>query len=87
MGGASLGIVGPFTGELGKLVLIANLVAWSVAYVLMQRWLETFAYRIDMSLPYFAGSGLLTLLVALATVAAVAARAAMVKPVKSLRYE
>ena len=87
MGASVPGVVRLFTSELGRLVLIANAVAWPIAYLLVQRWLEAFAYRIDVGLGYFVGSGLLTLVVALATVSAVALRAAVINPVRSLRYE
>jgi putative ABC transport system permease protein len=87
VGGTALDIVRLFTGEIGRLVLIANVVAWPVAYVLMRRWLENFAYRIDMNVLSFVGSGLLALVVALLTVGTIAARAAATKPIHSLRYE
>jgi putative ABC transport system permease protein len=69
------------------LVLLANLVAWPVAYFVMQRWLAAFAYRIEMSPLTFVGGAAVALAVAFGTVAAVAARAAAAKPVASLRYE
>jgi putative ABC transport system permease protein len=53
----------------------------------MQRWLESFAYRIDMSVLVFAGATLAALAVAWLTVGGVAARAASAKPIKALRYE
>jgi putative ABC transport system permease protein len=87
MGGTVLDIVRLFTGEFSKLVLLANLIAWPAAYFLMQRWLDNFAYRIDMSFAVFAGSALIALVVALLTVGAIAARAARANPIRSLRYE
>ena len=86
--GARVGdIVRLFTVEFGSLVLLANLLAWPAAYVLMRRWLATFSYRIELGAPVFVASGLLALLIASITVAAVASRAARAKPVKALRYE
>jgi putative ABC transport system permease protein len=76
-----------FTTEFTKLVLIANIIAWPVAYILMQRWLSHFAYRIELGLPVFIGSGLLALLIAWLTIALVAARAADARPILALRYE
>jgi putative ABC transport system permease protein len=87
VGGTVLDIVRLFTGELSKLVLLSNVIAWPAAYFLMQRWLENFAYRIDMSFAVFVGSALLALVVALLTVGTIAARAASLNPVHSLRYE
>ena len=80
-------IVKLFAGEFGVLVLVANVIAWPLAYVAMQRWLQSFAYRIELGPAAFVGSGLAALAVAWLTVAAVAARAARAKPVGALRYE
>jgi putative ABC transport system permease protein len=87
MGGTIADIVRLLAGEHGVLVLLANAVAWPAAYFLMRAWLDGFAYRVDLSLPIFVGSGLLVLAIAWATVAAVAARAAAAKPIHALRYE
>jgi putative ABC transport system permease protein len=76
-----------FTGEFSRLVIAANVIAWPVAYFLMQSWLENFAYRIDMGLITFVGGGVAALVVALLTVGTIAARAACTKPGASLRYE
>jgi putative ABC transport system permease protein len=86
--GASVGsIVVLLTAEFGVLVVIANIVAWPVAYFAMQRWLAGFAYRIELEPWVFVASGLLALAVAALTVAAVASRAARAKPLAALRYE
>ncbi len=87
VGGGVADIVLLFCGEFGKLVLVANVLAWPVAYFMMRRWLDTFAYRVSMSLLVYAGSGLVALVIACATVGAVAARAASAKPIKALRSE
>jgi putative ABC transport system permease protein len=87
IGGGVVDIVVLFCGEFGRLVLVANLVAWPVAYLAMQRWLAGFAYRADLSLWIFVGSAALAFVFAAVTVGAVAARAASVKPVRALRYE
>ncbi len=68
-------------------ILLANLIAWPVAYYLMRNWLENFAYRTDISLWIFIGSGGLALIIALATVSVYAVKAATANPVESLRYE
>jgi putative ABC transport system permease protein len=87
IGGSVADIVLLISGEFGKLVLVANLVAWPLAYFLMQRWLASFAYRIDMSLWVFVASALGAFLIAYVTVGSVAARAATRKPINALRYE
>jgi putative ABC transport system permease protein len=80
-------IVRLFATEFGVLVLVANVIAWPVAYFAMQRWLSGFAYRIELGPFVFVASAVLALAVALLTVAAVATRAARAKPVTTLRYE
>jgi putative ABC transport system permease protein len=86
--GAGVGdIVTLLTVEFGALVLIANVIAWPVAYFAMQRWLSGFAYRIELGPFEFIASGLLALAVASLTVALVANRAARARPVAALRYE
>jgi putative ABC transport system permease protein len=87
MGGTVLDVVRLFTADFSKLVLLANLIAWPVAYFVMQRWLSGFTYRIGMSPLVFVGSAVVALAVSLLTVGAVAARAAAAKPISSLRYE
>jgi putative ABC transport system permease protein len=70
-----------------KMVLIANLIAWPIAYYALQNWLSNFAYRIDLSLWIFVTSGIIALLIALLTVGYQALRAALSNPVDALRHE
>ncbi len=69
------------------LVLIANVIAWPIAWYAMSRWLENFAYRIDLGVGTFLLAGALALVIALATVSWQTVRAATANPVESLRYE
>jgi putative ABC transport system permease protein len=86
--GASVnGIIALLSKDFVKLVLLANLVAWPVAYFAMSKWLQDFAYRIDLGWRVFALAGGLALLIALLTVSAQAVKAALANPVNSLRYE
>jgi putative ABC transport system permease protein len=87
MGGSVWSIVLLLTNDFSKLVLISNVIAWPVAYFAMNRWLENFAYRIDLTLLIFIGSGLIALCIAWVTVGGTAAKAASQKPVLALRYE
>jgi putative ABC transport system permease protein len=70
-----------------RLILYAIVVATPFAYVVMNRWLEDFAYRTAMSWWVFAFSGGLALLIALLTVSTQAIKAALANPVVALRYE
>jgi len=86
--GSSIGkIILLLVKDFTKWVIIANILAWPVAYFVLHRWLQNFAYRVDIKLWLFVLSGLLALMVALFTVSYQAIRAAGVNPVKSLRYE
>jgi len=69
------------------LVLAANVIAWPLAYYVVKRLLEYYAYRIDIGLGLFAGPALAVLAAALITVSYQAARAALTNPVEALRYE
>ena len=70
-----------------KLVLLANLIAWPLAWWGMHQWLRDFEYRINISLWVFALAGMAALLVALLTISIQAVRAALSNPVNSLRSE
>ncbi|HVX26725.1 MAG TPA: ABC transporter permease [Parafilimonas sp.] len=73
--------------EFLKLVLIASLIAFPVAWWAMHKWLQSFAYRINISWVVFVIAGLAALLIALITVSFQAIKAAIANPVKSLRTE
>ena len=68
-------------------VLIANAIAWPVAWYWLHDWLNGFAYRITLSPLYFLGAGAIALLIAWATVFAHALRIARANPINALRYE
>jgi ABC-type antimicrobial peptide transport system permease subunit len=86
--GASVpGIVHLLTREFIVLIILALLLASPVAWYVMDRWLQDFAYRIDIGWWIFAVTGLVSLLIALLTVSFQAIRAAVSNPVKSLRTE
>lgn len=70
-----------------KLVLIANLIAWPIAWILIHKWLSDFAYRIAISWWVFAVAGIAAILIALITVSFQAMKAAVANPVQSLRTE
>ncbi|MCH7574906.1 MAG: ABC transporter permease [Candidatus Marinimicrobia bacterium] len=67
--------------------LLANIIAWPVAWIVMQKWLGSFAYRIELGPGILLGAASLALLVSLLTLGTLAMRAATANPVDSLRYE
>jgi putative ABC transport system permease protein len=86
--GADVGnIVAMLSRDFLKLVLISNLIAWPLAWWAMSRWLQDFAYRIDLSWWVFALAGLIALFIALFTISFQALKAALANPIKSLRTE
>ncbi|MCP4727613.1 MAG: FtsX-like permease family protein, partial [bacterium] len=72
-----------FTGFL----LISNLIAFPVAYLGMDYWLDNFAYKIDLGIWIFIASAAISLLIALLTVSYQVIKSAMANPVESLKYE
>lgn len=80
-------IVSLLSKDFVKLVLIAAIIAFPVAWFAMTKWLEDFAYRIDIHWWVFVLAAVLTMLIALATVSLQAIKAAMANPVDSLRNE
>ena len=86
--GASVGnLVALLSKDFLKLVAVAALIAFPIAWWAMHNWLQDFAYRINISAGVFVLAGLLALSIALLTVSFQAIKAAMSNPVKSLRSE
>ena len=69
------------------LVVVSNVIAWPVAYYFMDKWLQDFAYRIDISWWIFVLSGGIALVIALVTVSLQAIKTAIANPINALRYE
>jgi len=86
--GASVpAIVRLLVWQFSRPVLMANLIAWPVAWFLMDRWLSGYALRIDLGPMPFLAAGAGAVLIAWITVAGQAAGVARRKPVAALRYE
>jgi putative ABC transport system permease protein len=73
--------------EFTRWVILANVIAWPVAYYAMFTWLKNFAYRISLGVWVFVLSGLIALGIALLTVSVKSIKAATSNPIDSLRYE
>ena len=87
LGAAAPGIVALLSREYVLCILLANVIAWPLAFFSMERWLMKFAYRTRISLVIFLGSAFLLLIVTCFTVAVQSLKAAYRDPVDSLRYE
>jgi putative ABC transport system permease protein len=86
--GASAGnIVGLLSGNFIKLIILSLLIASPVAWWVMNKWLQDFAYRINIGWWVFAVAGVAAITIAMITISTQAIKAAMSNPVKSLRTE
>jgi putative ABC transport system permease protein len=75
------------SGNFLKLVLVANLIAWPTAWYMIHRWLQGYAFRIDIQWWIFFIAGIASILIAFGTVSFQSVKAAIANPVKSLRSE
>lgn len=87
LGASVAGIVRLLSADFLKLVALSIIIATPVAWVMMNRWLQDFAYRVRISWIVFAIAGLLSLAIALITVSFRTISAAIANPVKSLKSE
>lgn len=87
LGASVQGIVQMLSRDFVKLVAIAFIISAPFAWFLMHKWLEDFAFRVDLSLWIFLLALALSLFIAIATISFQAIRAALANPVKSLRTE
>jgi putative ABC transport system permease protein len=87
LGAPVLNVVRLLTGSFVGLVLIANLIAWPIAYFAMRTWLNDFVFHIDLTIVPFLLSGLSAVAIAFLTVSYQSIRASLMDPVEALRYE
>ena len=87
IGATQFSIINLFTKEYIFLIIIANIIAWPIAWYAMNKWLQNFAYHVSLSWWIFALSSVLALVIALLTMSYQTIRAATANPVESLRYE
>ena len=87
LGASVMGIVGMLSKDFLKLVIIAAVIAFPVAWWAMHRWLNDFAYRVNIGWWVFVIAGIVALLIALLTISFQSVKAAIANPVKSLRTE
>lgn len=87
LGASVSSIVMLLSRDIIKLVVIANIIAFPIAWWIMNSWLNDFAYRIAIGWWVFAGALALALLIAMCTLSFQAIKAALMNPVKSLRTE
>jgi putative ABC transport system permease protein len=87
LGASVTGITKLLTGDFLKLVIISIIIASPIAWYLMNKWLMSFSYRINVNVWAFVIAGFTAILFALLTISSHAIKAAIANPVKSLRSE
>ena len=87
MGASVIQIVNLLSKDFLRLVILGIVIASPVAYWAMNKWIQDFAYRDEISWWIFVWAGLISIIIALLTVSYQAIKAAMANPVKSLRTE
>ena len=86
--GASVpSIIALLSKEIMVLIVVANLLAWPLAWYFMNQWLSTFAYHVDMGIFAYMLAGAVAILIALITVSSQTIKAAINNPANTLRYE
>lgn len=73
--------------DFAGLVLLANVIAWPLAYYAMNKWLQDFAYRVNMTIWIFLIAAAIVFVIAMVTISFKAVKAAVANPAQSLRYE
>ena len=73
--------------DFAKWVIIANIVAWPVAYYIISKWLESFAYKIELNFLPFILAGVIAFVIAIATISFQTVKVAYTNPAKTLRTE
>ena len=87
LGASAGGVVLLMSREFMKWILLANVIAWPVAYFAMKQWLQNFAYRIGLGVAFFVAAGVIAFGIGLLIISFQVIRAALSNPVDSLRYE
>jgi len=87
LGSSISGILYLLSKQFTRWVLLANIIAWPIAYYLMDRWLLNFEYRIKINILLFLIAGIFSILIALLTISFQTIKAASANPANSLRYE
>jgi putative ABC transport system permease protein len=87
LGASVSGIIIMLSKEFCKWVILANIIAWPLAYYAAQKVMEDYAFRVSIGIWIFITAGFAALLIALLTISFQAIKAATANPVESLRYE
>ena len=87
LGASVINILSLLSGNFTRWLVIANIIAWPAAWFVMTKWLQSYAYHIEVSVLTFFAAGAVTLFITLLTVSLIAIKTATANPVEALRYE
>ncbi len=87
LGASVSGIVAMLSSDIVKLVIVSAIISTPLAYLLVRKWLENFAFHIEIGWTTFVIAGVTIMAIALLTISSQAIRTAMINPVRSLRSE
>jgi putative ABC transport system permease protein len=87
LGATTFELVTMLNGSFIKMVLVANLVAWPVAYIFISKWLSGFAYRTDAGLSPFVIGMVISMAITLITVSFRSFKTAKINPIDAIKYE
>ena len=87
LGASGFSIIMLLSTEFSKLVIVASIFAWPLSWLIMNEWLQNFAFRVELSVLVFIFGTILALAIAWITVVGQASKAALTRPVNALRYE
>ena len=87
MGATIQNIIQNISAEFLKLVLIANVIAWPVSYLLVNKWLASFPYKVEISVLVFITAAAIAMGIALITISYTVIRSAAGNPIECIRYE
>ena len=87
MGASNANIISLLSLEFLQLILIANIIAWPLAWLVIDQWLSQFAYRTSYGIGIFIIAGIAALLIALGITSVKATMASSLNPVDTLKYE
>lgn len=87
LGATVPGILRLLSKEVLILIAVACVIAWPISFYVLDRWLQNFAYRINLDIYIFIFAGIFALAIAMLTISFQSIKAALADPVKSLKYE
>jgi putative ABC transport system permease protein len=87
LGATDFQVLGLLNSFFIRVVLIANLIGWPIAYIIAKKWLDTFAYRIEVPILPFVFAALISTILTVFTVSIQARKAVKANPVDALKYE